>query len=143
MKKMTTNYPIVLIQCHGAEYYFASCNFFFLSIFCSEIKCEKEKNKIEQIYKRNNRTPIVPLTSILTFLYVYFKFMFISLFCWLLILLLVDAGSRPYWIDHRRNMENMWEKKYSLESENNNMIHHSLNQLYFLFLMKSNVLKIF
>jgi hypothetical protein len=40
-------------------------------------------------------------------------------------------------------MENIWEKKHSLELENNNMIHHSLNQLYFLFLMKSNVLKIF
>jgi hypothetical protein len=38
--------------------------------------------------------------------------MLISLFCWLLILLLVDAGSRPYWIDHRRSIvENMWEKK--------------------------------
>jgi L-asparagine transporter-like permease len=125
MKKMTKNYPIVLIQCYGAypclllaidegHILFSLISFsslistiillhVFFPLFCSEIKCEKEKNNIEQEsfygileYKRSKRAPVVPLISFLTFLYVHFKFMLIYLFCWLLILLLVDAGSRPY-----------------------------------------------
>jgi hypothetical protein len=72
MKKMTKNYPIVLIQCYGAypclllaidegHILFSLISFSFSSListiillhvffplFCSEIKCEKGKNKIEQ-----------------------------------------------------------------------------------------------